>query len=509
MSATSETASRDSSAKYQASCPYIGMMSDPQTHVGIPDSRNCCHLVNPSMPVEVNYQQGFCLGQKFPDCPIYQTSGEGPIPDGILQAGSAERGFVLPFLGSRRATKNPRPATKEPKTQPIPEYVPEAIVAAKVASQAAKEPALQAKSEPATQQTARPEPQAVASTSAFMSVPASAATTAAAGASVPADKVSPGVDDDEEFRARLYNEALTRYEQVNQPKKERKGLWIFLLIAALLILLVSVWGVFNRVQNLQRQNQVQAEIGYTISLATAVQDMGAAADAWGTAASNVRSQQSTATAGVLAAAAAAEAAANAQATAKAAEIQALTATPTVQVGICQNLNEAGLTVVSGPELLPSLGTLYKVGMTPPQASWIIRNTGNCAWSQILTWSVFDNEIVQPIVMRDGQVVTPSANSGPIMIMPGEQIELVLQFPASSAQRIDGDWVMIVDGLSLVSQPHIILKANNWVILTLLETPRPTTRPKATSAPGSGGSGGSTEKPPTRETTPAPNPGTRP
>lgn len=501
MSVSSEAASKESSAKYQASCPYIGMISDPQTHVGIPDSRNCCHLVNPANPIEVNHQQSFCLGQKFPDCPVYQTSGEGPIPEGILdESAASERGFVLPFLAARRAAKAARSASKEPKTQPIAELKPESKIESKPASQ----PVVQAVPHDEVK-VAGPESVAPAKHAASLEPLPAVVAASATAASV---ENTPAVDEDEEFRARLYNEALSRYEQVNQPKKERKGLWLFLLIAAVLILLVSVWGVFNRLRNLQRENQVQAEIGYTISLATAVQDMGAAADAWGTAASNLQAQQNTATAIVFATATAAQEKANADSTAQAAAILALTATPTVQVGICQNINNAALEVISGPELTPRLGTLYRLGMQSPQASWVIRNTGNCGWSQILVWSVFDNAISQPIIKRDGQVVTPSATSGPIMIAPGEQIELILEFPASSVQRINGDWVLVIDGLSLVSQPHMVLEANNWIILNLLNTPKPTQKPKATSAPGGGGGGGTnpTDKPPSRETTePPPEP----
>lgn len=502
MSVSSEAASKDSSPKYQASCPYIGMISDPQTHVGIPDTRNCCHLVNPANPIEVNHQQAFCLGQKFPDCPIYQTSGEGPIPEGILdESALSERGFVLPFLAARRAAKTAKSASKEPKTQPIPEQKWEAKPEAKPTPQPV--PATVPQGDPVVAQASP------ASTAKIVTDPnvLPAAATVAAAATV---ESKPPVDEDEEFRARLYNEALSRYEQVNQPKKERKGLWLFLLIAALLILLVSVWGVFNRIRNLQRENQLQAEIGYTISLATAVQDMGAAADAWGTAASNLQVQQNTATAAVQATALALQQKENTEATAQAAAILALTATPTIQVAVCQNINNAGLQVISGPELSPSLGTLYRLGMQSPQVSWVIRNTGECAWSQILVWSIFDNAISQPIIKRDGLEVTPSAASGPIMIAPGEQIELVLEFPASSAQRIDGEWVLVVDGLSLVSQPHVLLDARNWIILNPLSTPKPTQRPKATSGSGgvtSPGGGGTnpTDQPPSRETVPPPEP----
>lgn len=456
MSQITGPASGEASSRFQTSCPYIGMRSDPQTHVGIPDTRNCCHLVNPPREVSINHQQALCLGQHFPSCQVYMTSGEGEAPEGIFEGdGEGERSFGLPFLFSRRSqARAAKSATSPSKTVPLVE----------------PEPAKKLETEPIVKQ------QAVSSPEVSSSVQPAVQPVA------PSRQEEHPVVDEEELRRRLYNEALSRYDQVSNARRERKGLWAFLMVAALLVLLISVWGIYNRYQNQQREALLSAEANYTIALATAVQDMGAAADAWGTAASLIDDQNSTATAIVRATQTAAQVAAEMQQTADAAGVLALTATPTTELAICQSINDASLQIASGPQLTPELRTYYTAGMSNPQASWVVQNSGTCGWSQILLWSVFDNSVAQPIIKRNGQIVTPTADPAQSLIAPGEQIELVIEFPASKAQRVNNEWILVVDGLSMLSQPHLILKADSWVVLGPADQPT-ATRPVKKATPG--------------------------
>jgi hypothetical protein len=462
MSQITGSASGEASSRFQTSCPYIGMRSDPQTHVGIPDTRNCCHLVNPPREVSINHQQALCLGQHFPSCQIYMTSGEGEAPEGIFEGdGETERSFGLPFLFSRRSqARAAKSATNPSKTVPLVE----------------PEPAKKPQTEPVVEQKAV--------SIAEVSSSDQPAVQAVAQPVVPArQEEHPPVEDEEELRRRLYNEALSRYDQVSNARRERKGLWAFLMVAALLVLLISVWGIYNRFQNQQRDALLSAEANYTIALATAVQDMGAAADAWGTAASIIDAQNSTATAVVRATQTAAQMAAEMQQTADAAGVLALTATPTTELAVCQNINEASLLIASGPQLTPELRTFYTAGMTNPQASWVVQNSGTCGWSQILLWSVFDNSVTQPIIKRNGQIITPTADPAQSLIAPGEQIELVIEFPASKAQRVNNEWILVVDGLSMLSQPHLILKADSWVVLNPADQPTATRSPRRATPGG--------------------------
>lgn len=518
MAQNSGSAPSDTSPKFQASCPYIGMMSDPQTHVGTADSRNYCHLVNPPCEIMLAHQQGFCLSNHFNNCEVYKTSGDGKIPEGIFEnSPSGERRFALPFLFARRSQAKASNKSKEipPRDANVVGVTPEPVkpqtidpipvVAAAVAVHGEPEVVAAVPLPTTAEPVAAPKPvsEAVQPNSTFSAVPAVTVAT------MPQETVSSeGPEDDEAVRMRLYNEALSRYEQVNNSKRDRKGLWIFILVVALVILIVSGFGAMSRYRTIQRDAQVLAEIGYAQSLATAVQNMGAAGDAWGTAAGVMALQQRTATISANSSATAERLGVVAQETAQAATAFALTATPTQLAARCQNVDDVALSIVSGPDLSPSLRTIYQVGQPKPKASWIVQNSGTCGWAQLMLWSVLDNTISQPIVKRNGLVLTPIADSGPMLIAPGEQIELIIEFLPSSAERINGDWVLVVDGLSMVAQPHLELKVNDWVSYGSFGRPTSTPRTSSSSSGSSGGGGGSGSgggdpSPPSRDPSPVP------
>lgn len=465
MSLTNNTSSSQAQSQTRPSCPYIGILNDPQTRVGIPDTRNCCHLVNPPSFIDLSHQESYCLSKNFPGCPIYQTSGEGPIPAGILGVDSnTEKSFKFGIFGLKRSSSKEQKTTTPPdeKKEEIWIEQPDPVAAAAIAAGASG--------------AAIDDGEQLLSTS---------------EASIP--------DDDDELRMRLYNEALNHYEQAKNVKKEKRGLWAFLLIIALAVLLISTWGVYSRLQNLQRQALLNAEINYTISLATAVQDMSAAAAAWGTAAAVVEQEQQTATAIARQTEIARQtvvALSPDQITATAA---VLAVTPTPSLAICSDISQAAYEVVSGPILNPPVGTFYRSGLQNPQASWIVKNTGTCGWSQVYLWSVFDNLVLQPIVKRNGEVIDLAAQDGTIVVSPGEQIDVSLEFPLSVAQNVEGEWVLVVDGLSLFTQPKLVLDTFNWIIVAQIERPTATrtSRPSGGPAPTSSG-------PPSRED-PTPEP----
>ena len=482
MSVTSGADSNATTPKLRVGCPYIGMINDPQTHIGVPDARNCCHLVNPPSVVTLTHQQGFCLGTIFPECPVYQSSGSEPPPGGVFEGTEAnERGFGLPFLAARRAqSRTSKSATEDIKTKPIPEQEPEAKVVS------GPEPAPDLVGELSSDGK---KPILTGQVVNIPAVPVVAATVAASDGTAdvfPEISNEPfgRVKGDATLRQRPYSDTSSRSKKVKK-KKARKNIWGYLLVGAIVVMFVAIWAIYTGIQNQNRTTQLNAENSYTISLATAVQDMGAAAEAWGTAASILESQQSTATSSVFTTQTAVQAAAVARQTAQVATSTARIATPTQQAAICQNVNDANLYIVSGPDLLPVPGTLFKTGMDSPQASWVIQNTGKCSWSQILVWSVLDNAIVEPIIKRNGEIVTSVPGGDQEMIKPGEQIEVVLQFPATGAQRVNGEWALVVDGLSLVPQSHLILNATNWIVLRSPPTATPT-RVIRTPQPGGGG-----------------------
>jgi hypothetical protein len=279
----------------------------------------------------------------------------------------------------------------------------------------------------------------------------------------------------------LRYEALAGYDKIGKEKKPR-NLWVILLVAALVILLISVLGVFQRLQYIQRQSLIATE-GYKAILETQIQEMGAASGAWETAASLIKMQAITETANVFVSATAAELDKQAQATSIAATASANALTATASINVCEDLRSSTYEIISGPELNPKAGTILRQGSlaSKPAATWVIKNTGSCSWKQVLLWSTVDNNIVQPILKKNGAEVSLISLGDTPLLAPGEQVEIMLQFDPSNIKDVQGDWVIVVNGLTLNSQPHLLLDVKNWVV-TIQDTSTPTRlvrTPKAT------------------------------
>jgi hypothetical protein len=298
--------------------------------------------------------------------------------------------------------------------------------------------------------------------------PAPASVQAAATAEQPrsdnAVKEEPFVDED--YRKMMYAEAMNRYDQVGKKKRERNWWWV-VVIVAFLILAGAVWGVYNRMQRLQLESQVAAENAYVISLATAVQDMGAAADAWATAASALEAEAAKQTAQAIAAATEGAQAAIARATADALSVLTADQTATAAVIPCTELADAAYGIISGPIYSPSVGSAYRQGSLPPtpMATWRLLNTGTCAWQKVKLLSTADDELIQPIIRMNGlTVVSPTQTvDESFIVSPGEQIELTLEFDPLDVRKVEGEWVLVVNDLTLADFPIFRVLAENWLV----------------------------------------------
>jgi hypothetical protein len=108
--------------KNLSSCPYLGMQSDPETHVGVPDSRNCCFLFDPSAIVNLSHQDKYCLNSSFQGCDVYIHSGEIPWPAEIFETESnGKQSFTWPMLPLARSRKK---AKKEVSVEAAQEKAP-------------------------------------------------------------------------------------------------------------------------------------------------------------------------------------------------------------------------------------------------------------------------------------------------------------------------------------------------------------------------------------------------
>lgn len=288
--------------------------------------------------------------------------------------------------------------------------------------------------------------------------------------------VAPG---DEMLRNRLREEALRRYQDVT-PRPNR--IWAIILGVALLVLVAVSVGFFLRYRQLQLQTQrAAAESAY---LSTAMYNIGSAADIVATTKAELIAREN------------AEATADAlTATAIAAIVDNPTLTPTpivvrisptitaTQPAVCQDVSLTKLEIATGPNLSPQQGYQQIAGtkIPPLLATWTIKNTGNCAWQSIALWSLDDNVIITPAVAQNGQKITPtvSAASGGIEVnvAAGESIDITVTRKFTGAWQYKGEWVLVINGLTLSAEPHLILDVKNWVVvLTPTPSQMPVTKP---------------------------------
>ena len=78
-------------------CPYLGLLDDPNTSANFPSSVNACHALHPPFAVTLAYQSHRCLSDNHTDCPGFITGWEGGVPKSIRQSRS-----VISKFGARK-----------------------------------------------------------------------------------------------------------------------------------------------------------------------------------------------------------------------------------------------------------------------------------------------------------------------------------------------------------------------------------------------------------------------
>ncbi len=170
--------------------------------------------------------------------------------------------------------------------------------------------------------------------------------------------------------------------------------------------------------------------------------------------------------------------------------------PLVQ-DVCEISDGYGFEVISGPSLTPGPGYRYMIGRTPPtiRATWVIRNTSQCSFDQLAIYSPFNAKTYDPVFIRDGDSLHPEEFSDKPVLSPGDVIEIGLEFSPQHARNIRDEWILIVNNLPLVEQPHLSLSVENWVILYAAEVnPTKVPKPRKESNKGNNNPPSSTEPP---------------
>ncbi len=61
-------------------CPYLGLRADRESFVAYPSLMNCCYHTRNTAFINLDYQEGTCLGEAYVRCPVYQSQKRGRLP---------------------------------------------------------------------------------------------------------------------------------------------------------------------------------------------------------------------------------------------------------------------------------------------------------------------------------------------------------------------------------------------------------------------------------------------
>jgi hypothetical protein len=162
-------------------------------------------------------------------------------------------------------------------------------------------------------------------------------------------------------------------------------------------------------------------------------------------------------------------------------------------------------VVSGPLLTPPIGSKYPSNKVPNiQASWTVRNAGNCSWETVQLYSLKNGAMLSPELSLDDQAI--SLIPGQSQVSPFQLLEVSIPFKPEEAERAEYEWVMVINGRQLFTLSHLALDIKNWVVVTRPDNQNASGGNSIPAEPGTTNQGGetppdrgSTTSPPTRAT----------
>jgi hypothetical protein len=402
-------------AKFQSSCPFLGMQSDPQTHVGVPDPRNYCGLVDPPAAVKLSHQDKYCLRNTFQNCEVYIRSGELPRPADIFEQEEIGKrsitGPLMPLAWARRKDKK-------------------AAVAA--AAEATQENVTLQTEEPSTDPYIESESRDTTWPREFRPLRSKTWLVIALGLSLLVILIAGWG-------------AINRL-QTSRVETEQRAQSAF------------TGGLATAVQ----------------AIGVAGNDWGTAIVKEGspTWTPNVNLNTATET-GLLTSPGNLLTATPTPVNVTTTPV----GTPPICQDIPSIKFEISSGPVLDPQpgiLLP----VWKVPPVA-RAEWKVKNTGSCSWSQIYLMSPTNNQIISPIIKKGEQIINLNDLQGVPIAVPGEEIAIVLEFPVNKYYNFsrNDEWSLVVNGISLPEQPRFVINAPNWIRILIPPTTTPTIRAK--------------------------------
>jgi hypothetical protein len=153
------------------------------------------------------------------------------------------------------------------------------------------------------------------------------------------------------------------------------------------------------------------------------------------------------------------------------EIHLAKATITLEASLCRDALNYGFVLASETELDPPEGSTYITGTTPirPSAVWEITNTGLCVWEEITLNPLSGNNKTETTLWMDNQPIT-NLSDQPLGL--NETLKIALNFDISDATDIHEEWILVVNGIELIENPHLSIDVENWITLITPPSSRP-------------------------------------
>jgi hypothetical protein len=150
---------------------------------------------------------------------------------------------------------------------------------------------------------------------------------------------------------------------------------------------------------------------------------------------------------------------------------ALASIATAEAIRCGNVTGYALELSSALDFDPPVGTEYIIDTETisPTVAWEVTNVGECKWERLEVRPASGEQEVRYALWREGEVteVTPEDP-----LQNDETIQVILNFDVFESSNIDGEWVLVVNGLDLLEQPHLELDVEDWIILITPPSSRP-------------------------------------
>jgi hypothetical protein len=402
-----------------SACPYLGLKGDVQSFFSTPNQGNYCHRVAPSRAVSFDQQTSYCLSGSFNDCEIFKNN--------LDNASEVLQDAVSASVFSNQ---------EDPERGKGLAQGDEALTGGEV------------ETFPETKPMQR----------------------SATGSTGGLDDSGAPVEDSKESSEnvtwdKLHEEVKGRYQRV-KPGKNKKFLLAALIGVALVTLLLAGFWLLGKVRGDRYQDDV-AMLSSSIQVTVSGNDQN---ELLKTVTATQKSDSQMGAVLPSATPTPAERVPNDELLKNGTTTASPEPTATLAES-CSDQSGYKIEVVSGPDLTPKPGYIFRVGSPEPffQASWLIKNTGKCDWQEIALQDMASGENLMPIIKRGDQIVDLAETDQ--VINSGEEIEIILRFRAKDAQSIDRSWGFILNQIYLSEQPILELEVEDWVTI-VRETDQP-------------------------------------